>query len=81
MTETTHSFARKLLAQSDIPLFYFDPSLVDFETGDPDDGNVSVTAPVLEIVNLSDEEVDGDERAMRTFALICSEHEEAESAK
>ena len=81
MTETTHSFARKLLAQADIPIFYFDPSLVDFETGVLEDGNVSVTIPVLEIVNLSDEEVGGDERAMKNFALICSERAEAESAK
>lgn len=77
--KTTHSLARELLSLPDVPVFHMDPSLVAFESGDPDDGNISTSAPILELVELSAEEVGDDERALKTFVVINGENSDMES--
>lgn len=54
---TSHQLAAKLLAHPDLPVFHFDPSLVDYESGDPEDGNVSLSTPEVTVYEADGEDI------------------------
>lgn len=69
---TSHQLARKLFELPDLPIFHYDPSLTAYESGDPEDGNVSLSTP-----DISVNEVDG-EGILQSFIMIAGQNAELE---